>query len=306
MLAHKLSQLAERYGSSTSQQQQEPPSSPSPSPSTALPHFALLSIGRPGYLKSTMVASLEAEVEAMAVFLDSLGVRQPVHLVARRLSATAALAFAARYPERVHTITLISALLGPAMQHSLRGVAAKLLLLGTNLWSNLRAYQMHRIIAGMAATAAFSRRFLVDPRLRSRLPMPDSALFDELASHPTAIELFTHYEACLAWGGERRAGLLRDYRLLWQINEERQAALMASVRVPILAFHGALDEQAPLARIQQALAITRCSDSNELMPPSTVQRQLISFAGTGQMLPPMDVGWKTLNFMQSAADQRAG
>ncbi|KAI8055665.1 hypothetical protein BDF22DRAFT_301760 [Syncephalis plumigaleata] len=303
MLARNLSFFIERYG-----QQEAKPSSPthqddSLRPSEALPHFALLSIGRPGYLRSTMVPSLDTEVEAMSVFLDSLGVRQPIHLVARNLSATAALAFAAHYPDRVHSVTLISPLLGPAINLSLGGILTKLLLLGTDLWTNLRAYQMHRIIAGMTATKDFSKLFLTDPRLRSRLPMPDSALFDELANYPSAIELFKHYETCIAWGSERRAGLLRDYRELRQINQTRQDALMQSVNVPVLAFHGELDKQAPISLVQRALNIPESNPSGQVLSASTVQRQLVSFRGTGQMLPPMDVGWKALNFMQTTGTE---
>jgi pimeloyl-ACP methyl ester carboxylesterase len=301
LLAHKLSLFVERYGSSNEAKPSTLTGRDDPlRPNEALPHFALLSIGRPGYLRSTILSSLDTEIEAMSIFLDSLGIRQPVHFVARNLSATVTLAFAARYPDRVHSVTLVSALLGPALNRSLRNFITKFLLLGTNLWSNLQAYQMHRIIAGMTATKDFSKLFLTDPRLRSRLPMPDSALFDELANYPSAIELFKHYETCIAWGGERRAGLLRDYRQLRHINQTRQDALMKSVSVPVLAFHGELDKQAPIALVQRALDIAECNKVGQVLSPSITQRQLISFRGTGQMLPPMDVGWKALNFMQTA------
>ncbi|KAI9597650.1 Alpha/Beta hydrolase protein [Syncephalis fuscata] len=305
IFARKLSILADIYGSPLSKITQpasvvsEAELATKKGDNKELAHFSLLSIGRPGYLRSTTVSSLDAEIDAIIAFLDSLGVKRPVHLVARRLSATAALALAARYPDRVHSVTLISALLGPAFTRSLRAMASELFTFGTNLVSNIRAYQMHRIISGMAATIEFSQRFLTDPLLRAKLPMPNSALFDELAHHPEAIKLFIHYETCFAWGGERRAGLLRDYRLLWRIDANRQAGLINAIKdVPILAFHGELDERAALDPTQQALGIVRRNDTGALLAPSTSKRQLIAFPGTGQMLPPMDVGWKALNFMQ--------
>jgi pimeloyl-ACP methyl ester carboxylesterase len=268
-----------------------------------LSRFSLLSIGRPGYLRSTTLPTLDAEIAAIIAFLDSLGIKRRVHVVARSLSATTALALAARYPDRVCSLTLVSAVLGPAMNRSIRRLASELFVYGTNCLSNLRAFQMHRIIAGMAAAIELLRRLMAHRNLHSKSPISDSALLDELNNHPETIQLYKHYEACVAWGGERRAGFWRDYRLLWRMDALRQAELMASIHVPILAFHGELDYRAPLALVQKALGIPEQHDhkNTEQVQPQQQQqqRQLIPFPGTGHMLPPMAVGRQALNYMQS-------
>ncbi|RKP05240.1 Alpha/Beta hydrolase protein [Thamnocephalis sphaerospora] len=279
----------------------------------ALAPFSLLAVSRPGYLRSTPLATLDAELEALTTFLTALGIHRPVHVMARGLSATAALALAARYPERVQSLTLVSAIVGPGLGRPLRSVAGELLSLGTDMLSNMRAFQLHRITAGVAATAAFTRQLVSDTQLRARLPLPDSALLREIAEEPESIRLFTYQEACFAWGRQRRNGLWRDYRLLQRMDASHFAKLMQSVHVPLLALHGEQDPRAHISRVADALALVDRQDgrTNPLSPsppssstalptdPLRLERRLVRFAGTGHMLPPGAVGRATLAFMQS-------
>jgi pimeloyl-ACP methyl ester carboxylesterase len=85
------------------------------------PGIEVMALDRPGFGESGPkgpVTSLAAQADAVATLLPADG--RPVVLLGHSLGGPVAAMVAARYPERIHALVLLSASLDPAQEHTLK------------------------------------------------------------------------------------------------------------------------------------------------------------------------------------------
>lgn len=204
----------------------------------------VLAVSRPGYLGTPLTSgqSPEAQADLYAALLETLGIAHTL-VVAVSAGGTSALQFAARHPDRVRGIVLVSAATGtleaPPDLH--RRMPLIKLFANLPLLASLQAWRRRR------APERTASRSISDPALRAKT-----------LAHPVAGPMLAQMQVLTFEHLARRLpGTLNDISTLAAL----PALPIAVPRQPVLAIHGTADRIAPFA---QARALADASSRVEL------------------------------------------
>jgi len=193
---------------------------------------------RPGYLGTPLTSgrSVDEQAELMRALLDALGVEH-CSVVALSAGAPVALALAARHPDRVRALALVSAITGPEispLDHwtrlALSPPSLAVARLGVVITPRIAATGGLLALGNLPprSLAAQARRATTDPRARWWLQQIIRTV------HPY---------------GARRAGTENDDDALMALPDH----LPPGVRAPVLAVHGDSDPEAPAVHARRLL-----------------------------------------------------
>lgn len=228
--------------------------------------FRTISISRPGYLRTPLLPggnTPEQQADAMAALLESLDIPR-VSIVAWSAGGPIALQFAARYPDRLAALVLLSPVTEKfrAQSPAQAAEAAKL----------ARAGFIEEIAASLFVRYASHHSREALRRTFSLMDNSDSAqrraMVDFVLGHPTRLDWYDHLLNTLEPFDQRMPGVRNDLAQ----HQTLQPLPLEKISSPALVIHGEADQVVPYAGSERAAY---------RMPHAS----LLPVAGAGHLVP---------------------
>lgn len=207
--------------------------------------FEVISMSRPGYLRTPLASGLlpENQADAAAALLGSLSIPR-ASIVAFGWGAPAALQFALRHPERLSSLVLAAPVLSP-LQPAPEAIPFPQAV-ATALTGDVGAWLYHKESEDKPASAlAQAYGLTADGSAADR-----TAWTDFVASDPVQLGNFRDLVLTLSPLSARETGIRNDILQIRTL----PALPLEKISAPTLVIHGGVDKAVPLASVESARA----------------------------------------------------
>ncbi len=228
--------------------------------------FRVVSVSRPGYLRTPLLRAgntPEQQADAMAALLDTLDIPR-ISIVAWSAGGPIALQFAARYPNRLAALVLLSPVTEKFQAQSPAQAAAAAQLAQAGFLEGIAAPLLVRYASQHPREALRHTLSLMD----TSDPAQRRAMVDYIAEHPARLEWYERLLNTLAPLDLRLPGMRNDLAQ----HQALQPLPLEKVSSPTLVIHGQADKVVPYAGSERASS--RIS-----------QASLLPVAGAGHLVP---------------------
>ncbi len=207
--------------------------------------FEVISMSRPGYLRTPLASGLlpENQADAAAALLGSLSIPR-ASIVAFGWGAPAALQFALRHPERLSSLVLAAPVLS-SLQPAPEAIPFPQAV-ATALTGDVGAWLYHKESEDKPASAlAQAYGLAADGSAADR-----TAWTDFVASDPVQLGNFRDLVLALSPLSARETGIRNDILQIRTL----PALPLEKISAPTLVIHGGVDKAVPLASVESARA----------------------------------------------------
>jgi pimeloyl-ACP methyl ester carboxylesterase len=196
--------------------------------------FSLLTISRPGYLRTPLRTgqTFQEQADAITALLDTLGISKVV-IVAASAGGPTALHFALRYPDRVHALVLVAAVsqeytVKENQMHSLLG---RILMSNTIADFGVWLYDiLTRYWTSMSLKQMFKENVTLEPEELDEY-------VDEVMAIPEQVAWYKRFVRTTCPMSLRNGGLNNDLEQLGQVSFDN----LDVIECPTLVVHGTAD-----------------------------------------------------------------
>lgn len=211
---------------------------------TAPEGFLLIAPSRPGYLRSPLATgrSFEQQADAAAALLDSLGV-ESVAVVGVSAGGPAAIQFALRFPQRIWSLVLLSAVTR-SFDILTFGDKSTTRLFGNSLADDLGSWVLNEM-----ANRDFPKSLDWVLEFENNLDFKERrALAEEVLAHSGQRDFVRALEETVVPLSNRTAGLFNDVEQIHSL----QDLPLEKVSAPTLVVHGTEDRLVPMVNARVA------------------------------------------------------
>lgn len=218
--------------------------------------FEVVSMSRPGYLRTPLASGLlpENQADAAAALLGALSIPR-ASIVAFGWGAPAALQFATRHPERLSSLVLAAPVLS-ALQPAAETIPFPQAV-ATALTGDVGAWLYHKESEEKPASALAQAYALTAEGSAA----DSTAWADFVASDPVQLENFRDLVLTLSPLSARETGIRNDILQIRTL----PALPLEKISAPTLVIHGGIDKTVPLASVEAARA--KIADSEFQLVP---------------------------------------
>lgn len=215
--------------------------------------FSILSLSRPGYLKTPLSTgkSFEAQADAIAALLDALNI-QKVAMVGSSAGGPAALHFASKYPDRIWALCLICAVSQQYFPEESRGIKVLKRVLGSQTSLDFSAW-LFDLLTRHRPSYSLKQMFSENAALDSK-QIRNSVRY--VMSNPSQVEWYKGFVRTACPLSPRKTGHDNDFEQLEQVKIPEIDRILA----PTIIIHGSIDRVVPISHAEFVVASISTSE----------------------------------------------
>ena len=201
--------------------------------------FSVLSLSRPGYLRTPLSSgeAFEEQADAIVALLDALNI-QRVAVLGSSAGGPAALHFASKYPERVWALCLICAVTEEYFPEGSRGLSILKRVLGSDTSLDFSAW-LFDLLTRYRPSYSLKQMFRENAAI-SKKQVKKCAKY--VMSVPSQVEMYKGFIRTSCPLSPRKIGHDNDFEQLERVNISK----INEIQIPTLIIHGEVDKIVPI------------------------------------------------------------